>query len=310
MEKDEIERRVKKKEEKERYLEHKRTLLKMEEENYSKLYVIRCYDGWYKIFGHSALFLSKHLNEKIGRTYNLNVDRDYGVRDQNGMISIPPDKLEELKMRMNFAKLHLVREWSDGLEYEIGERLTEEDVVRMQHEDELIAARANEIVMPHVIFPELRAQVRDMAELIHSAINRQSKISKAAFLSDMERKAVEMNRLVIASARGGVKPDECLDSCLEMLEEIYEYTTTMADFQMVSVKKYWCMVKKIRAVEDQVKRELKKQAIRAAEKQAASSRRRNTSNGANQTRAKKTGTKATSGEDKGISSTKEKEAQQ
>ena len=262
MKTDKVKIKERKNEEKERYLEHKRTLLKMEQENYTKVYVIRCYDGWYKVFGHSALFLAKHLNERVGKTYNLNYDRDYGVSDNHGCISIPPNKLAEFKMRMEYAKINLTREWEDGLEYELGERITEEDIVRMQHEDELLAAKANELVMPHVIFPELRAQVRDMAELVHSATNNQSKISKAAFLGDMERKAVEMNMLVIASGRGAIKPDECLAELLIMIEEIYEYTTTMADFRMISPKKYWQMVKKIRAVEEQIKREMKKQAIR------------------------------------------------
>lgn len=269
-----------KNEEKERYLEHKRTLLKMEQENYTKVYVIRCYDGWYKVFGHSALFLAKHLNERVGKTYNLNYDRDYGVSDTHGCISIPPNKLAEFKMRMEYAKINLTREWEDGLEYELGERITEEDIVRMQHEDELLAAKANELVMPHVIFPELRAQVRDMAELVHTAINNQSKLSKAAFLYDMERKAVEINRLVIASGRGTIKPDECLTSSIKIVEEIYEYATTMADFLMISPKKYWQMVKKIRLVEEQIKREMKKQAIKEAERKVISNKRRKKDDGA------------------------------
>jgi len=247
---------------KELYLKHKMALLEIEKENYSKLYLVKTYDGWYKMFGHSALFLAKHLNDRVGKNYTLHFDNDYGVRDKSGSISIPGDKLSEFKLRMKYAKINLVREWDEGLEFEIGERLTEEDVVRMEQEDEHIAAKANELVLPHAIMPELRVQVKDMTRMVHELISNQSKLAKTAFLFDFEKEAVEMNMLVIAMGRGAIEIDICLEKLLEMVEMMYEYATVVADLDLIPPKKFYRVVKKIRSVEDQIKREIKKQTIR------------------------------------------------
>lgn len=247
---------------KELYLKHKMALLEIEKENYSKLYLVKTYDGWYKMFGHSALFLAKHLNDRVGKNYTLHFDNDYGVRDKSGSISIPGDKLSEFKLRMKYAKINLVREWDEGLEFEIGERLTEEDVVRMEQEDEHIAAKANELVLPHAIMPELRVQVKDMTRMVHELISNQSKLAKTAFLFDFEKEAVEMNMLVIAMGRGAIEIDICLEKLLEMVEMMYEYITVVADLDLIPPKKFYRVVKKIRSVEDQIKREIKKQTIR------------------------------------------------
>lgn len=263
---------------KEEYLDHKRTLLKMEEQNYRKLYLIRTYDGWYKLFGHSALFLSKHLHDKMGKTYNLNPDQDYGVRSSIGSVSIPAKKIDEFRLRAERGKLKLVREWTTGIEFDIGETLTEEDVTRMRHEDELMIAHANELVMPHAIMPELRARVREMAKNVHDAVTHQSKLSRTTFLNDFEIKAAEMNMMVIAVARGRIEIDECLEKLLELVEIMYEYATTMADYQMISPKKFFQMIKRIRAVEEQVKREMKNQALKRVEKEISKGKQRKDQN--------------------------------
>ena len=250
------------KKEKEEYLRHKRALLELEKDNYSKLYLMKTNEKWYKMFGHSALFLAKHLNDRVGKNYTLHFDNDYGVRDKSGSISIPGDKLSEFKLRMKYAKINLVREWGEGLEFEIGERLTEEDVVRMEQEDEHIAAKANELVLPHAIMPELRVQVKDMTRMVHELISNQSKLAKTAFLFDFEKEAVEMNMLVIAMGRGAIEIDICLEKLLEMVEMMYEYATVVADLDLIPPKKFYRVVKKIRSGEDQIKREIEKHTIR------------------------------------------------
>lgn len=254
-----------KKKARELYLKHKMALLEKERDNYSKLYLLKTDGGWYKLFGHSALFLAKYLTNRVGKTYNLNFDNDYGVRDKNGSISVPGNKIEEFKLRMKHAKINLVNEWEYGLEFEIGERLSEEDVVNLEAEDEYITAKANELVLPHAIMPELRIQVKEMTHLMHTTISNQSKLTKTAFLFDMEKEAVEMDRLVIAMGRGVIEIDECLEKLLEKVEIMYEYITVVADLDLVPPKKYYNAVKKIRLVEDQIKREMKKQAIRKVE---------------------------------------------
>lgn len=262
-------------------------LLELEKNNYSKLYLMKSNEKWYKLFGHSALFLSKYLTNRVGKNYNLHFDNDYGVRDKSGTISIPASKLEEFKLRMQYAKINLVREWEYGLEFEIGERLSEEDVVNLETEDEYIAAKANELVLPHVIMPELRMQVKEMTHLVHEIISNQSKLSKTAFLFDMEKEAVGMDKMVISMGRGAIEIDECLEKLLEAIEIMYEYATVVADLELVSPKKYYDMVKKIRLVEDQTKREMKKQAIRKVENaNKKSSARKKTSAGAKRVSSK------------------------
>ena len=262
---------------KEEYISRKRTLLKREEENYTKLYVIKCIDGWYKVFGHSAVILAKHVGRKVGKNYELNEDRDYGVRSEYGCVSIPPTKVDDFKARMLRAGLKLQNEWENGLDYELGERISHEDLLRMIHEDELLAEKANTLVMPNEVLPDLRADMKILLETVHARVRRQEKSARAIFADDMERVAVKMNMLIIAASRGAVKVDECLMSLCRSMELLYEYATTMADLKMLSPKEYFGLAMKIKDMENQVKREMRRREVRKLERKVANGRKRKVS---------------------------------
>lgn len=250
-----------KKKAKQLYLEHKQALLEKEKDNYTKLYLIATPDGWYKLFSHSALFLSHYLKARMGKAYRLYRDADFGVQNDIGTVSIRGDKLDEFMKRAEYAHLTLVKKWDGGLEFDIGERLTEEDVAAMIHEDELVIERANSMVLPHAMMPELLARMRELVKTVHEVVRVQSKMSQTAFLSDMERKATRMNMQAIAMARGAIKIDAALELLLDGTEALYEYILTMFDMDMIQPKKYYNVVKKIRSLEEQVKREAAKRAL-------------------------------------------------
>ncbi|MBQ8985225.1 hypothetical protein IJ076_01540 [Candidatus Saccharibacteria bacterium] len=282
---------------KEEYLERKRRLLQIEKNNYSKVYVIRSFDGWYKIFGNSALILSRYLMHRVGRQYKLHKDNDYMVRDKIGSISIPENSVGELKMRMESAKLRLAREWEKGLEFELGETISKEDMAQMLHEDEILTEKANQLVVPHAIMPELKMRVVEMVRVVHEVTSNQKALSKIAFLSDMERNAVDIDMMTVALGRRKIEIDTCLEMILEKLETMYEYVTVMSDLEMMTPKKYWEVLKKIRDVESQIMREMKKQAIKKVEKEHEKGKGQN---------AKSRGKKKESSESKELSNSDER----
>ena len=113
-------------------------------------------------------------------------------------------------------------------------------MVRMLHEDELLIDKVNQIVMTKTVMPNLRADVKLLLNFVHTQVRNQKDTTKDIFLNDVERRAVEMNRIVIAAGRGRMKVEKCLEELRRMVEEMYEDATTMVDLSLITAKQRVC----------------------------------------------------------------------
>ena len=238
----------------------KAELLKREAENFTQILIFKCADGWSKVYNHSGVILSQWLDERLGRkSYELNDDQGYAnVKAEYGAVSIPPASLADLIQRLVRAGLSMVDDSRWVMEFDLGERIDHEDMIRMLHENELIIEQTNKLVMPWATIPRLRAAVKQLLELVHTRIHGQRDAVKFTFLADAERSVVMMNRIVIATSRGAMRLDACLKQMALLVEEVYEYVTTMADLKMITAKQYRELVEVTRRVDEEYKRELKR----------------------------------------------------
>ena len=241
--------------------EYKKKLLKKEAMNYTRVYVMKNWDGWLKVYDHSAVIVGKWLDGKLGRSYHVNEDRGYGEVAAYGAVSIPPVQVGDFVRAMLNASLKLVNETDDELEFELGERVPQEDMVRMLHESELIDAKANEIVLPKEKLPNLKASTAVLIDLLYSLIREQKSGVKEVFLDDVEQRAVKMNKMVILTARGTIKLGKCLKDVLAAADELHADAKTMRELKLITARQYLELVNRIHDVEMEVKREIKRRKI-------------------------------------------------
>lgn len=157
----------------------KKALLEREKENFTKIYALKCYNGWLKICDNSAMIVAKRLDGRLGRTYEISADGGYGVKATYGIVSIPPAQVGNFVERLAWAGMPLRFDDVWTLEFELGERVSQEEMVRMLHEDELLIEKANKLVMPRAVLPEIRADIKVLLEFIHvQARNQKSSVKE------------------------------------------------------------------------------------------------------------------------------------
>ena len=246
----------------------KELLLERERENFTHIFALKCYNGWYKICDHSAIIVSTWLDGKLGKRYERRDDAGYGRADtkaQYGVVSIPPTSVAYFIQSLVRNGIKISRDDVWVLEFELGERITKEEMVRMLHEDELLIDKVNKLVMPREAMPGIRSAVKKLLQHVHAEVRSQRDSVKDVFLNDVERQAVEMNMMVIAASRGGMEVDDCLANLVQMTERMYENATTMMDMKLITAKQYKTFVDLTKHVQDEQARLVRRRAVQAAE---------------------------------------------
>ena len=222
----------------------------------------------------SAMVVSVWLDGRLGRRYERKDDRGYGKHAEYGVVSIPPDQVGDFVLRLAKAKIPLAMDGEWVMEFNLGERISKEEMVRMLHEDELIIDKVNKLVMPKEKLPALRNAVKVLLNHVHSEVRDQKDTTKEIFLNDVERRAVKMSKMVVATTRGSISMEDCLGSVGEFVEEMYENATIMSDMRLITAKQYKTFVDLIKGVENEQAREIKRRAIMKAEKEIEKTRQR------------------------------------
>ena len=254
--------------------QNKEWLLEREKENFTNILALKCYNGWLKICDNSAMIVSVWLDGRLGRRYERKDDRGYGKHAKYGVVSIPPDQVGDFILRLAKAKIPLSFDGEWVMEFNLGERVSKEDMVRMLHEDELIIDKVNKLVMPGEVLPGLRNAVKMLLVQIHCEIRDQKDSTKEIALNDMEREVISMNKKIIATARGRMEVEMCFECVGRFVEEMFENVTTMSDLRLITAKQYKKLVDLIMGVENEQAREMKRRAIKRVEKRIESTKKR------------------------------------
>ena len=252
---------------------NKKVILEREKDNYTQILALRCYNGWLKICDHSALILSKWLDGRLGKRYENHEDKGFGVQAEYGVVSIPDAQVGNFIERLARVGINIVYETEWLIEFDLGERVSHEDMVRMLHEDEMIIEKVNELVMPKAKLPVLRAEVKLMLVYVHSRIGAQREYTKEVFLNDVEKQVIELNKLIVATARGRVEETKCLELVGEYAEELYTDLTTMSDMKLITAKQYKEGVDIIQRIEAEQARAIKRLKVAQAEREIEESRK-------------------------------------
>ena len=246
----------------------KDVLIEREKENFTHILAQKCYNGWLKIYDNSAVIVSTYLSGKLDKQYERRDDKKYGKSKSEakyGVVSIPPMRVGVFVQALARNNIAISRDDATMMEFELGERIGREDMIRMLHEDELIIEKVNKLVLPKAIVPELRAEAKTLMVYIHNLVRDQLKSTREIFLYGVEERAIDLNKIIIATARGRIEIDECLAEVAIGTERMYEDAKIMSDLGLISAKEYKNLVDAIIGLKNAQAREVKRRAIKNAE---------------------------------------------
>ena len=248
------------------YLEAKRRTLVYEKSNYTQLVLVKTHEGWWKMFGHSAVFYKYMVAKRMHISVKLLPDTDYDVVSEEGCISI--SDFEEFRRKMKLAKIFLVKITNSVAIFDLGERVSEQDYVLMIREDEVSLEMANKLILPEERMTELNTKTKAAHKSIHEMVRKMDGVSRENFANDMERSVVRLQILVLRVARGTTDVDDCLSQAYDIAEDLYGYALMTLNLRLVEAKKVYEVTETIVALERQIKKEMRKRSMDRVEAEA------------------------------------------
>ena len=245
------------------YLIDKKRLLEKEKDNYTKLMVLKCPDGWWKMFGHSAIFYKYKIADSLKLTARLLPDTDYEVVSEEGYIAI--DDVERLKNKLKVLRIYPSNITERGWIFDLGERVSEQDYVLMLHEEEQRLERVNKLVNVDEHLSELNAKVKVVHKLVHEYVRKMDGVARDAFAIEANKRAAELQIMLVRAARGSVDVDRCLRFARDVAEDLYGYIMIMMNLRLLEAKKIYALTEAVVALEKQIKKEARKRALDLAD---------------------------------------------
>ncbi len=245
------------------YLEDKRRLLKDEETNYDKLYVLRTHDGWWKMFGHSALIYKHVVCKDMFKTdVKLLPDTDYYVTSSEGYVSIT--SIHELEKRLKRRKIYALTAKPRGWIFELGFKVTEQDLNLMRNEEEMQIERANALIATYSNLAPMNQKVKEVVRELYSQMRLMDGVARDAFGNEMIAEAIKLKMMTVRTQRGTMSEEEYFKQAYSIAEDLYGHMSNIIDLRLLSSKKIFTLTQAIVQLEKQIDREVRKRAINAA----------------------------------------------
>lgn len=241
----------------------KKRLLEKEKDNYTKLMVLKCPDGWWKMFGHSAIFYKYKIADSLKLAARLLPDTDYDVVSEEGYIAI--DDIERLKNKLKILRIYPSNITERGWTFDLGERVTEQDYVLMLHEEDQRLERANRLISVDEHLAELNAKVKVVHKMVHECVRKMDGVTREVFAIEADRRITELQITLVRTSRGSTEIDECLRRAYEVSEELYGYIIVMMNLRLLEAKRIYDLTEAVVALEKQIKREVRKRALDKAD---------------------------------------------
>lgn len=216
------------------YAENKALIMKFEETNYEYLALMRSTGGYYKMFGHSALFYVNSIAVKLGLKANMQTDGDYTAKSENGFVSVKDlEKLEGALKTINVHKAQTKNRGGDFVLFKLPWKFTEKQLKDYVDNNDYKMRHFNHVVMVDNVMPALFIQLEELTKAIYENVrNMPSIIEREGFGYEMIDKSIEMVHLYMDLTNGLTDKKECLDKIKLKLKYIKYRTKILADLKI------------------------------------------------------------------------------
>lgn len=251
------------------YLEDKKRLLELEKDNYTQLMLLKTHDGWWKMFGHSAVIYAKYVAPKTGVKAKLHLDTDYQVVSEEGYVSI--DDLKTFEHRVKPVGVYLLSEKERGAVFELGIRISEEDYITMLEEERMLIERANKLLMPVENLSELADAINKTMTVVHTATRKADGVVRELVMMDMDKALLNMQVKTTRMATGTLKMETGFSELTDIMAMLNAMMVTELKMRLVQPKTLYDMSYAIFNLQKKLEREIAKWGAAEAKKAAKKS---------------------------------------
>ncbi len=197
------------------YLQRKKAVIGREKNNYDKIILFRSLDDWWKIVGRSVVYYRHIVGPRTGVERKIIEDTDFDYPSPTGVISVKdPDQFFELALERGGFK-----ESKDGNEdfraLELSNKVSDEAYNKMAEIDDKDWEIAENMILPRVVWPELKVKSERLAREIREATRTFPKDIAVTLGNRIFGYVLDLEEGINRAAKGFVEPVEALEAMLE-----------------------------------------------------------------------------------------------
>ena len=233
-----------------KYYDLKRRLLSWEEHNYSQLALIETGNGWYKMFGNSAVIYACQVANRLNLKAELISDTDYEVMSDKPVCLIK--NLVKLELLLESIGIKRSSSSSGAFVYDLGYKVDACDLAELQKESELVRERTNKLVMPKEVLPGLRNELRILTKGVYEISRKMNPVAREIAGNDMTKICARMFVNFIDAANGHSDMRQYLKTSVKDLRRLDAILLLISDLRLVEDDKNYDLVLQVGRVQKKV----------------------------------------------------------
>ena len=212
----------------------KAEVFEFEQKNQSKLVAFRSTDAWWKMGGVSALIYVRQVARRLGKEPQLRPDKDFFSKFDEGIVSIKD--IDNLQRDLQAIGIKLAKDGENIKVFELGYKLTKDEIQKLREEDKLLKAQLNQLLLPKVTMPNLFAHLRDMNQIAYNKQRNGTAANRAYIVDDLAWVTRRMLEKYMAMARGKEEQIPTLAVLEKDLETVRSYLAIIAEVKIFDMK--------------------------------------------------------------------------
>lgn len=234
-------------------------LLGLEKENYSHIFILKTADNWHKILSHSAILYKPIAKEKVTegfRVPKLLSDGDFKDKAPIGVMSIRDLAALRVVLEKCGAKEDASITEADGdwiIAYKLDHKMTDKEFWSMEKEERELWDKANRLIVPKAIYPNLGIDIQEMIKLFYDVIRKQDK----CFFDLLGRNALNnLSRLytgLILAEKNYTKWDSYFKTAISIICDLEAFILMASSTRLIDSKVIVRMADTIARVEEDLK---------------------------------------------------------
>ncbi|MBQ3309575.1 hypothetical protein IJG78_02770 [Candidatus Saccharibacteria bacterium] len=227
------------------YENAKQKVLYLEENNYGYVFILKTNDDWYKIMSHSALMYIHYVwpiaRDKLNLTTkapNLIADSDFRYKAPIGIIT--RNAIEEFSKILETAGAKKVKVEGTNNDlisaYKLAREMSEDEFWRIKKYEDDLWSKANTIIVPKAVYPNLSIDVQEAAMQIYFVARKLKQTDREFFGEDMLFLTKQMAKNVILAEREHIEWPELFEYLPVVVAELSANISMLATFRLVDNK--------------------------------------------------------------------------
>lgn len=224
------------------YLKLKAFTMEREPKNFSKLMILHEKDGWWKMFGHSALMFFYDVSKWINHSSKLRPDSDYDYPSPEGVVII--HDIDALHAKLIHAKIQPIDIKSAYRIYNIGKKYTPSDLAFFRDKHALEEAKVNSMLVPKEVMPELYTQLRELVHRTYFTAKTFEGFARESFGRPIVELAKNVMFEYVLLARGeGREREDFLHYVIETMDRIDSRMVPVVELRLVPPQRIFQILK-------------------------------------------------------------------